>query len=64
MHGKDAIVEDILDWRPFDYLTLETLLSVPGTPKILMSYAFEEREDGGTHFELRIAKPKPQDLPF
>jgi hypothetical protein len=20
-HGKDAIVEDIVDWRPFDYVT-------------------------------------------
>ena len=29
-----------------------------------MSYAFEERGDGGTHFEFRIAKPKPKDLPF
>ena len=36
----------------------------PGRPKILMTYAFDDREDGGTHFELRIAKPKPKDLPF
>ncbi len=64
LHGKDAIIEDILDWRPFDYATMETLLPIPGAPKILMSYAFDEREDGGTHFELRIAKPKPKDLPF
>ena len=64
MHGKDAIIEDVLDWRPFDYLTLATQLPTPGAPKILMTYAFDEREDGGTHFELRVAKPKPQDLPF
>jgi hypothetical protein len=25
---------------------------------------FEDRDDGGTHFEFRIAKPKPKDLPF
>ena len=36
----------------------------PGAPKILMTYAFDEREDGGTHFEVRFAKPKPKDLPF
>ena len=30
MHGKDAIIEDILDWRPFDHITLTTLLPVPG----------------------------------
>jgi uncharacterized protein YndB with AHSA1/START domain len=64
MHGKDAIIEDILDWRPFDYVTLAALLPIPGAPKILMTYAFERRADGGTRFELRFAKPKPKDLPF
>ena len=64
MHGKDAVSEDILDWRPFDHITLTTLLPSPGAPKILMSYAFGERADGGTHFEVRFAKPKPKDLPF
>jgi hypothetical protein len=29
-----------------------------------MSYAFDQREDGGAHFEVRFAKPKPKDLPF
>jgi len=64
LHGKDAIIEDIVDWRPFDYATLATLLPIPGAPKILMTYAFEERKDGGTHFEFRVARPKPKDLPF
>lgn len=64
LHGKDAIIEEVVDWRPFDYVTLSTLLPIPGAPKILMSYTFEERSDGGTHFEFRIAKPKPKDLPF
>jgi uncharacterized protein YndB with AHSA1/START domain len=64
LHGKDAIIEEVIDWRPFDYVTLATLLPSPGAPKILMSYAFEERADAGTHFEFRIAKPKPKDLSF
>jgi uncharacterized protein YndB with AHSA1/START domain len=64
MHGKDAVIEDILDWRPFDHITLTTLLPAPGAPKILMSYTFEEREDGGTHVELRFARPKPKDMAF
>jgi uncharacterized protein YndB with AHSA1/START domain len=64
MHGKDAIIEDILDWRPFDYVTLAALLPIPGASKILMTYAFEGQADGGTRFELRFAKPKPKDLAF
>jgi uncharacterized protein YndB with AHSA1/START domain len=63
-HGKDAVIEDIVDWRPFDYVTLTALLPIPGAPKILFSFTFEERDDGGTHFEFRIAKPKAKDLPF
>jgi hypothetical protein len=64
LHGKDAVIEDIIDWRPFDYVTLTALLPIPDAPKILFSYTFEDRNDGGTHFEFRIAKPKPKDLPF
>jgi uncharacterized protein YndB with AHSA1/START domain len=64
MHGKEAIVEDSLDWRPFDYVTFTTLLPVPNAPKVLMGFAFEERDDGGTHFEVRFAIPKPKDAPF
>jgi hypothetical protein len=45
-------------------VTLTALLPIPGAPKILFSYTFEERDDGGAHFELRVAKPKPKDLPF
>ena len=25
IHGKDAIVEEVLDWQPVDYVTLRTL---------------------------------------
>jgi Protein of unknown function (DUF2652) len=64
LHGKDAVIEDIVDWRPFDYVTLTALLPIPGAPKILFSYTFEEHDDGGAHFEFRVAKPKPKDLPF
>ncbi len=30
LHGKDAVIEDIVDWRPFDYVTLTALLADPG----------------------------------
>jgi uncharacterized protein YndB with AHSA1/START domain len=64
MHGKNAIIEDILDWRPFDYVTLTALLPIPGAAKLRLTYSFERRADGGTHLELRFGKPKPKDLPF
>jgi hypothetical protein len=43
---------------------LTALLPIPGAAKILLSYVFEDGADGGTHFEFRVARPKPKDLPF
>jgi len=60
MHGAHAIIEEVIDWRPFDYLTFTTLLPSPGAPKIMMTYAFSENADEGTHIEIRVAKPKPK----
>lgn len=64
MHGKDAIIEEVLDWRPADYLTVNTLLPVSGAPKIMLTHAFEERKDGVTRIEMRVGKPKPKDKAF
>jgi uncharacterized protein YndB with AHSA1/START domain len=64
MHGPHAIIEEVIDWRPFDYLTLTTLLPMPDAPKVLMTYAFSENAGGGTHIEIRVAKPKPKDQAF
>ena len=50
MHGKDAIIEEVLDWRPFDYFTVSTLLPMPGAPKIVMTRAFQDRENGTTRY--------------
>jgi hypothetical protein len=63
MHGKDAIVEEVLDWRPFDYFTVSTLLPIPGAPKIVLTHAFQDM-NGATHIEMRVAKPKPKDKAF
>jgi uncharacterized protein YndB with AHSA1/START domain len=64
MHGKDAIVEELLDWRPFDYFTLSAQLPIPGAPKVVMTRSLEERPNGTTHLEMRIAKPKAKDKAF
>ncbi len=69
MHGAHAIIEEVIDWRPFDYLTLTTLLPMPGAPKVLMTYAFsdvggEAGAGSATHVEIRVARPKPKDKAF
>ena len=64
MRGKDAIVEQVLDWRPFDYFTVSALLPIPGAPKIMLTHAFQDRTNGTTHIEMRVAKPKPKDQAF
>jgi uncharacterized protein YndB with AHSA1/START domain len=64
MHGKDAIVEEVLDWRPSDYFTVSALLPIPGAPKIMMTHAFQDLTNGATHIEMRFAKPKPKDKAF
>jgi hypothetical protein len=64
LHGKDAIIEELLDWRPFDYFTLSALLPIPGAPKVVMTRALQERPNGTTYLEMRIAKPKAKDMAF
>ena len=64
MHGKEAIIEELLDWRPFDYFTLSALLPMPGAPKVVMTRALQDMPNGATHLEMRIAKPKPKDRVF
>lgn len=62
MHGEHAIIEEILDWRPFDYVSIATTVS-PGAPKVLLTYAFSDQA-AGTHIEIRVGKPKPKDREF
>lgn len=64
MHGAVAIIEEVLEWRPFDSITITTLLPAPAAPKILMSYVFTDGDRGGTRVEIRIAKPKTRDKAF
>ena len=34
MHGASAVVEEVLDWVPYDYVTLRSTVPVPGAPKL------------------------------
>lgn len=58
MHGKDAVVEEILDWRPYDYVTDRTTLDMPGGPvKLLHTIELEPTADG-TIVHMRFAAPR------
>jgi hypothetical protein len=60
MHGKDAVIEEILDWRPFDYVTDRTVLATPSGPvKVLHTVEFEPTTAGTTiHFRYADATTK------
>ncbi len=58
MHGADAAVEEILDWRPYDYVTDRSILDTPSGPvKSLHTIEFEPTA-GGTTIHIRFAAPK------
>ncbi|HSM37899.1 MAG TPA: DUF2652 domain-containing protein, partial [Candidatus Limnocylindrales bacterium] len=58
MHGKDAVVEEILDWRPYDYVTDRTILDTPSGPvKVLHTIELEPTPDG-TLIHMRFANAR------
>ena len=48
-NDKTAMVETVLDWRPFEYFTVEQRVP-PGTMKV--TYKLEPLPDGGTHLTV------------
>jgi uncharacterized protein YndB with AHSA1/START domain len=58
MHGKDAVVEEILDWRPYDYVTDRTILETPGGLVKLLHTIELEPTAGGTIVHIRFGPPK------
>ena len=54
MPGEDAVVEEILDWRPYDYVTDMTILETPDGPvKVPHTIEFEPMASGTTiHFRF------------
>jgi uncharacterized protein YndB with AHSA1/START domain len=56
VHGRDAIVEEILAWHPAEVLT--TRFRMPGAPKLTRSELFEATPDGAkTLFTVRVQRP-------
>lgn len=57
MHGEDAVVEEILDWRPYEYVTDMTILETPGgLVKVPHTIEFEPT-DTGTTIHFRFGPP-------
>jgi uncharacterized protein YndB with AHSA1/START domain len=57
VHGPEAIVEQILDWRPPDYVTIRMQVPMAGIPPLTMTDVLETVE-GGTRVTTRIARPR------
>jgi len=57
VHGKDALIEEILDWRPPEYYTMNWLMPIPGAPKMKATYVLTEKGEG-TAVSLRMARPR------
>jgi uncharacterized protein YndB with AHSA1/START domain len=58
MHGKDAVIEEILDWRPYDYVTDRTILDTPTGPVKVLHTIELEPVTTGTTIHLRFGAPK------
>jgi uncharacterized protein YndB with AHSA1/START domain len=58
IHGADAVIEQVLDWRPYEYVTYRSQLPAPGVPPLLSTYLFEEDGAGNTRLQLRFGRPK------
>ena len=58
VHGRDAIVEEIVAWHPPEVLTTRFQMPMPGVPKLTRSELFEATPDGDkTLFTARVQRP-------
>jgi uncharacterized protein YndB with AHSA1/START domain len=57
IHGKEAIVEEVLDWRPPSYYTIRWQVPVPNAPKIRSTDVLTETPEG-THVSMRFERPR------
>ena len=57
MHGKEASIEEILDWRPYDYLTFRNTVPTPMGPIRFLATTEFEPTAIGTLIHMRFAAP-------
>ena len=58
IHGRDAIVEEILAWQPPELFTVRDQLPIPEMPKFVLSETLEPIAGGtSTRVTVRVARP-------
>jgi hypothetical protein len=58
MHGAEAVVEEILDWRPYDYWSNRSTINTPAGPIKMLATVELEPTGSGTTIHFRYAAPK------
>lgn len=58
MHGSDAAVEEILDWRPYDYWSNRSTINTPAGPIRMLNTVELQPTATGTTIHFRYAAPK------
>jgi hypothetical protein len=58
MHGAEAVVEEILDWRPYDYWSNRSTLNTPAGPMKMLATVELEPSTSGTTIHFRYAAPE------
>ena len=58
MHGQGASIEEILDWRPYDYFTYRNTVPTALGPVRFVATTEFEPTPGGTILHQRFAAPK------
>jgi class 3 adenylate cyclase len=58
MHGRRASVEELLDWRPYDYFTIRNTVPTPIGPVAFLQTTEFEPTPSGTTLHMRFAAPR------
>jgi hypothetical protein len=58
VHGEEAVVEQILDWRPYDYFSDRSTVPTPKGPIAMLTTLELEPTTTGTIVHWRFAAPK------
>jgi uncharacterized protein YndB with AHSA1/START domain len=58
IHGPDSILEEVLDWRPYDYSTVRSTIRTPGGPVAFLTTIELEPTIEGTLVHMRFGPPK------